>query len=59
MSKQRKKVLSSIFIGSVVERYQDHPSMIRVNQLKNKLKQEKLQDKVFYQSVKQEIAANQ
>jgi len=59
MSKQKKKVLRPIYVGSVVEHYQDHPSMVRVNQLKDQLKQEKLQDKAFYQSIKEQIAESQ
>ena len=59
MVKQKKKVLPPIFISSVVDRYQDRPIMDRVNQLKKQLKEEKLQDKEFYQSIKEKIATGQ
>ena len=41
-------------IAQIKETYRDHPCMLRVNALKKKLKQEKLQDKAFYQSIKQQ-----
>lgn len=36
----------------IKEIYQDHPYMRRVNAFKEQLKQEKLQDKAFCQSIK-------
>ena len=37
-------------IAQLKETYRDHPCMTRVNALKEQLKQEKIQDKAFYQS---------
>ena len=56
MLEPRKNIRYSIFIDRIKKTYQDHPSMHRVNILKEQLKQEKLQDKIFCQSVKKEIA---
>lgn len=38
-------------ITQIQEIYHDHPCMIRVNALKDRLKQERLQDKEFYRSL--------
>ncbi len=55
MSKPAKNKYSSISINWLKDIYQDHPNMRRVNALKEELKQEKLQDKVFCQSIKEKI----
>lgn len=49
----RKNLRRSIFIARIKEVYQNHPSMERVNALKEQLKAEKLQDKVYCQSIKE------
>ena len=59
MLEQRKEIRRLVSMNSFIDRYQNHPTMVRVNQLKNKLKQEKLQDKAFYQSIKEKIATSQ
>lgn len=52
MFEQRKNLRDSISVAHIKEVYRDHPSMQRVNVFKETLKQEKLQDKVFCQSIK-------
>jgi hypothetical protein len=52
MFKPKKNLRRSILIARIQEIYQNHPSMHSVNLLKEQLKQEKLQDKVFCQSIK-------
>lgn len=52
MFELRKNIRRSS-IAQIEETYRDHPCMIRVNALKEKLKQEKIQDKAFCQSIKQ------
>ena len=55
MSKPAKNKYPSISINWLKDIYQDHPNMRGVNALKEELKQEKLQDKVFCQSIKEKI----
>ena len=55
MSKLTKNTDSLIPIDWLKDIYKDHPNMRRVNALKEQLKQEKLQDKVFCQSIKEKI----
>ena len=52
MFEPKKNLRRSIFIARIKETYQNHPSMHRVNLLKEQLKQEKLQDKIFCQYIK-------
>ena len=58
MSKPRKNTDSSISINWIEDIYRDHPNMHRVKALKEQLKQEKLQDKVFCQSIKKKIVTD-
>ena len=46
----------SISITQISNLDRQHPSLVRVERLKDQLKQEKLQDKVFYQQIKRKIA---
>lgn len=59
MSKLVKNRDSLVSINWLKNIYKDHPNMIQVNALKEKLKQEKLEDKVFCQSIKEKIATEQ
>lgn len=59
MSKPAKNIDSLIPINWIEDIYRDHPNMRRVNAFKEQLKQEKLQDKVFCQSIKKKIATDQ
>jgi len=52
MSKPIKKTRRSNYIAQIEEIYRDHPCMEGVNALKAELKQEKMQDKAFYQAIK-------
>ena len=54
MFEPKKNIRRSSYINQIEETYQDHPCMQRVKALKEQLKQEKLQDKAFYQSIKPE-----
>lgn len=54
MSEQRKNKPDSIAVDRIKEIYRDHPRMEGVNALKEQLKQAKLEDKVFCQSIKEE-----
>ncbi len=56
MSKLKKGNDRIVSIDQLQEKYQQHPSMHRVNALKDQLKQEKLEDKIFYQSIKEKKA---
>ncbi|WP_319422666.1 hypothetical protein [Pleurocapsa sp. FMAR1] len=58
MSKLKKDKEHIVFIDRLIEKYQHHPSMQRVKILKDKLKQEKLEDKSFYQSIKEKRATS-
>lgn len=59
MFESRKDTRCSISIDRLKEAYRDHPSMHRVNLFKEQLKQEKLQDKIFCQSIKEKKATPQ
>ena len=52
MFEQKENLEGSISIEQIKEVYRDHPSMQRINAFKEELKQEKLQDKAFCQSIK-------
>ena len=52
MFESRKNLRCSILIDRIQEAYQNHPNMHRVNVFKEQLKREKLQDKIFCQSLK-------
>ncbi|WP_172657328.1 hypothetical protein [Myxosarcina sp. GI1] len=56
MSKKGKTTLSSIALEWLIKDYQQHPSMRQVEILKDKLKREKQEDKLVYQSVKTNLA---
>lgn len=58
MFKSRKNIRCSISIEKIKEIYQNHPTMHRVNALKEKLKQEKLQDKIYCQAIKEKKATD-
>jgi hypothetical protein len=58
MIKPRKNIRCSISIDRIKEIYQNHPSMHRVNALKEQLKQEKLQDKIYCQAIKEKKATD-
>ena len=55
MFEPNKNMLSSKDIDRIRETYRDHPCMRRVNVFKQQLKQEKMQDRAFCQSIKQKI----
>jgi hypothetical protein len=52
MFEPKNKIRHSILIDRIKEIYQNHPNMQGVNALKEQLKQEKLQDKIYCQSIK-------
>lgn len=56
MSKPAKNKESLVSINWLKNIYKDHPNMLQVNTLKEQIKQEKLQDKIFCQSIKEKIA---
>lgn len=56
LKKEKERIVS---IDQLIEKYQHHPSMQRVKIFKEKLKQEKLKEQLFYQSIKDQIAARQ
>ena len=45
------------YISWLVNEFQQHPIAERVENLKDQLKREKQEDKVFYQSIKAKLAA--
>ena len=57
MSETRKKTHRLISVDRLVDDYQEHPSMRQVEILKDQLKREKQEDKVFYQSIKDKISS--
>ena len=59
MSELKKEKERIVSIDWLKDNYQQHPCMQGVKILKDKLKQEKLNDKIFYQSIKDEIATRQ
>lgn len=59
MSKLKKGKERIVSVDQLIDDYQQHPKMQRVKILKGKLKQEKLEDKIFYQSIKDRIADRQ
>ena len=59
MFKPRKNLDYSFPIEQLKEIYRDHPNMRSVDVIKKQLKQEKLQDKIFYQSLKEEATDKQ
>ena len=58
MSELTKKIHRSTELEQIKEIYKDHPYMQRINALKEQLKQEKLQDKAFCQSIKHRKAVD-
>ncbi|MEM7594306.1 MAG: hypothetical protein AAF383_22820 [Cyanobacteria bacterium P01_A01_bin.83] len=52
MSQSKKVRQPLISVKRLLDTYQEHPNMHQVEILKQQLKQEKLQDKIFYQSIK-------
>ena len=54
MSQQNKTRRRSISVEQIKEAYQNHPVMHRINAFKEKLKEEKAQDKIFCQSIKKQ-----
>ena len=56
MFNPKKNSRPSFSTDWIVDNFQQHPCMVSVETLKDKLKQEKLQDKAFYQSLKKKIA---
>ncbi len=59
MSELKKEKERIVSIDRLIEKYQHHPYMQGVKIFTEKLKQEKLNDKIFYQSIKEKIAARQ
>ena len=59
MIEQRKNIRHLASIKLIRETYQDHPSMQRVNAFKEQLKQQKLEDKAFCQSIKEKRAVRE
>ena len=45
------------YISWLVNEFQQHPITERVENLREQLKQEKQEDKIFYQSIKAKLAA--
>ena len=54
-----KKVYLPISIEQLIDIYRQHPSMRRVEILKEQLKREKQEDKAFYQSIKAKLTTFQ
>lgn len=59
MSELKKGKERMVSIDWLKDNYQQHPSMLGVKILKDQLKQEKLSDRIFYQSIKKKIATRQ
>ncbi len=59
MSKLKKEKERIVSIDWLKDNYQQQPCMEGVKILFEKLKQEKLNDQIFYQSIKKKIAARQ
>ena len=57
MSDSTKTKALSASITWLKDNYQWHPSMLQLQILRLKLKQEKLKDKLVYQSIKDQIAS--
>jgi hypothetical protein len=60
MSELRNKIncLIPVDLDRFINHNQQHPSVLQIQILKDQLRQEKLKDKEFYQSIKQKIATN-
>ena len=56
MSEQNQHQHRSIPITQISDIDRHHASQLQVERLKDQLKREKLQDKVFYQEIKRKIA---
>ncbi|HEY9767864.1 MAG TPA: hypothetical protein V6C71_05055 [Coleofasciculaceae cyanobacterium] len=59
MSELKKQKERMVSIDWLKNNYQHHPCMQGIKILKEQLKQEKLNDQIFYQSIKKKIAARQ
>lgn len=59
MSELKQEKGHLVSINWLKDNYQQHPYMQGVKILKDQLKQEKLSDKIFYQSIKRKIATRQ
>ncbi|VEP15207.1 hypothetical protein H1P_3160002 [Hyella patelloides LEGE 07179] len=56
MSDLRKNEHQLVQINGFIDNYQRHSSMLEVQILKLKLKEEKLRDKIIFQSIKDKIS---
>ena len=56
MSQLIKNKVRLAYVSWLVDEFQKHPSMRQVEILKEQLKREKQEDKIFYQSIKAKIA---
>ena len=57
MSQSIKNQVRLAYISWLVNEFQQHPIARRVENLKEQLKREKQEDKIFYQSIKAKLAA--
>jgi C-terminal processing protease CtpA/Prc len=56
MSELKQEKERIVSIDWLQDNYQQHPCMQRVKILKEQLKREKQEDKIFYQSIKAKLA---
>ena len=56
MSQLIKNKVRLAYVSWLVDEFRQHPSMRQVELLKEQLKREKQEDKIFYHSIKAKIA---
>ena len=57
MSQLTNNKVRLAYVSWLVNEFQQHPSMRQIELLKEQLKMEKQEDKIFYQSIKTKLAA--
>ena len=56
MSQFTKNKARLAYVSWLLDEFKQHPSMRQVEHLKEQLKREKQEDKIFYQSIKAKLA---
>ena len=56
MSQLTNNKMRLAYVSWLIDEFQQHPSMRQIELLKDQLKREKQEDKIFYQSIKAKLA---
>ena len=56
MSQLTNNKIRLAYVSWLIDEFKEHPSMRQIELLKEQLKREKQEDKIFYQSIKAKLA---